>query len=816
MNNIFFNQLPDIIGGKLIQLVDNTEIHDLITDSRKASPTNSSVFFAILGRHQDGHKFINDLYKRGCRQFIVEREIDFSLFPEANFLLVSSSLGALQKLVSHHRNSFTIPVIGITGSNGKTIIKEWLSQLLSPEHNLVKNPGSYNSQLGVPLAVWQMDDRHTLGIFEAGISRRNEMDRLESIIKPTLGIFSNVLAAHDEGFHSKEEKAKEKARLFLNADVIVYCKNQDVVEAALYPWKSKNKKLFSWGVSDHADVKISKLNPKSYRVEYSQDSITLTKEFTDQASWENLFHCVTTLIYLGYSLPEIKTRTAQLKSLPMRMELKAGINGSTIIDDSYSNDLAGLSIALDFFESQRSGTGLIFLSDMLDSGLSNPEWIDRINALLVQHKINKLVAIGPIFKKEIGRITLPALAYESVEECLRNFLTSEVTHATVLIKGARSFHLEQIVQLLQRKVHGTVMEIDLNAVVKNLNAFRARLKPETKIMAMVKAFAYGSGSNEVASVLQYHQVDYLGVAYADEGKWLRSKGIYLPIMVMNPSAESLSVIVENNLEPSIYSLPLLQSLVNHLQGAEIFIHLKLDTGMHRLGFENSALDNLIQVLRLHRNIKVRSIYSHLSGSDEALHDDFTHRQVETFNKMFHQLSSEMNYPVLRHILNSAGISRLSQFQFDMVRLGIGLYGIDPGKEISHQLFPAVTLRTTISQIKKIATGETVGYGRHGKSKRATTIATLAIGYADGFSRAFSRGVGKVLIKNQLAPVVGNVCMDMTMVDITGIEADEGDEVIIFGKDLPVTEVARWINTIPYEILTSTSDRVKRVFFAESI
>jgi alanine racemase len=815
-SKILFKQLPQIAGGHLLNLAIDNPISDLITDSRKANPAKNSVFFAISGKHHDGHNFIARLHAGGCRQFVIEREIDWKPYSDSNFLLVSDTLKALQQIVKARRESFSIPVIGITGSNGKTIVKEWLDQLLSPEYRIVKNPGSYNSQLGVPLSVWQMGGEHTLGIFEAGISKPGEMKNLADVIQPTIGIFTNVLAAHDEGFESRSQKAQEKAQLFRESTAVVYCKDQKVVDEALQKAKSNKQKLFAWSFSSGSDVQVTKTDSRNYLVSHGGNTVTLEKDFTDSASWENLMHCVATMIYMGYPLSQIKSRVAQLKALPMRLEMKAGVNGSTIIDDSYSNDLTSLSIALDFFDSQRSGSGLVILSDMLESGLKAEEWIDRINTLLSQHKIDKLIAIGPVLSKNRSRLTIPNQVFESVEDCLKNFADSELAQTTVLIKGARSFQLERLVNRFQRKIHGTVMEIDLNAIAHNLGVFRSRLNPQTKIMAMVKAFAYGSGSNEVASVLQYHKVDYLGVAYADEGKWLRSRGIHLPIMVMNPALENLQTLIDFNLEPSVYSLSLMRSLINHIREAEIKIHLKLDTGMHRLGFEEEEMDELVKLLNVNPNIKVNSIYSHLAGSDESTHDEFSAQQVGQFNRMLEKLSIAIIYPVIKHILNSAGISRLSQYQFDMVRLGIGLYGVDPGNELSNQLVPAVTLRTTISQIKTIKKNETVGYGRHGKSETEMKIATLTIGYADGFSRAFSKGMGKVWVKGKLAPVVGNVCMDMTMVDVTGLDVAEGDEVIVFGKELPVNEVAGWIKTIPYEILTSTSDRVKRVFFAESV
>ena len=843
---IFFKTLPQITGGAILQASMEASVIELITDSRKANPSFNSLFFAISGPRHDGHHFLELLYEKGCRQFVVEKDVNLTSFPDANFLKVKSALEALQSIVQVHRARFQYPVIGITGSNGKTIIKEWLNQLLAPDYSIVKNPGSYNSQLGVPLSVWQMASHHTLGIFEAGISKLGEMRALAEIIQPTLGVFSNLLAAHDEGFESREQKANEKAKLFSRCEAVIYCKDHALVDAALQANRNNNQKLFSWGFSPKADLVITKtssgfqlegfskntlcpslsekgdgMRPNNKEVfreanKLEKATIQIQKTFSDEASRENLFHCVAVMVHLGYSADVIQSRIEMLRTLPMRLEMKEGLNGSMLIDDSYSNDLAGLKIALDFLQSQQSGNKVVFLSDLVESGLPASEWIAQVNQLLAQHKINFLVGIGPNFSANQKLLTVPFRVFESTETCLEYLSTIDTNHATILVKGARAFQLERIAQRLTKKVHGTVMEINLGAIVHNLNVFRSRLNPGTKIMAMVKAFAYGSGSHEVASILQYHKVDYLGVAYADEGKLLRNHGIRLPIMVMSPTDESFQTLLEFTLQPSVYSKNVLTSLVRYLNGKEISIHLKLDTGMHRLGFEESELDELILMLKANANIQVESIYSHLAGSDEATHDNFSGEQAQKFLRMYEKVSRGLNIKPSRHILNSSGISRLDQYQFDMVRLGIGMYGVDPSENISRELRPAVSLRTTISQIKEIKAGETIGYGRHGKAERPMRIATVAIGYADGYSRAFSKGVGKFLVNGALAPVVGNVCMDMTMIDVTDCTAAEGDSILMFGEELSVNEVARWIKTIPYELLTNTSDRVKRVFFAESI
>jgi Alr-MurF fusion protein len=823
ISEIFFNNLPQLTGGTIAQFAENLAVDQLITDSRKASNAKNAVFFAITGPRHDGHQFIGETYRSGCRQFVVEKAINLTSYPGCNFLLVESSIRALQKIVAAHRVNFSLPVLGITGSNGKTIVKEWLYQLLAPDFSILKNPGSYNSQLGVPLSVWPMSKQHNFAIFEAGISKVGEMKTLAEVIQPTIGVFTNLLAAHDEGFASRKQKADEKAILFQDCRTVIYCKDHELVDGVLTSQKSNNQNLFTWGYSSEADVMVSDVGNGLHQFAHKGSTVTIQKDLFDNASWENLSHCVAVLIHLGYSAAVIEARVAMLKALPMRLEMKEGIDGSTIIDDSYSNDLMGLRIALDFLSGHSTGKSLVILSDMLETGMTEDEWIRQINQLLQQYGVNKLVAIGPAFSKKSDRLSIPVRVFNSVEALLETIQDLDVTNSTVLIKGARVFRLERIAQKLQKKIHGTMMEIDLGALVHNLNVFRTRLKASTKIMAMVKAFAYGSGSHEVASVLQYHKVDYLGVAYPDEGKILRAHGIRLPIMVMNPTPDSFRTLIELKLEPAIFSLSLLRSLFGQVGDNEVFIHLKLDTGMHRLGIEEDQLGEAIALIKSNPNVKINSVYSHLAGSDDSAHDRFSDAQVNRFEVMCHRISSEIKEPFLKHILNSSGISRLGQYQYDMVRLGIGLYGIDPSGELQGSLRSVVTLRATISQIKKIKAGETIGYGRHGKSDKEMKLATISIGYADGYSRAFSRGVGKVLVNasspdggGQLAPVVGNVCMDMTMVDITGIEAAEGDNVVIFGEGLPVSEVASWISTIPYEILTNTSDRVKRVFFAESL
>jgi Alr-MurF fusion protein len=812
---ILFSELESITKGKIIALHEDQPVTALLTDSRKASASEGSVFFAIKGEHHDGHQYINELYQKGIRQFVVEQKAKYSgELPEANIIEVISALEAIQLLAAHQRAAIDVPVIGITGSNGKTIVKEWLFQLLSPDYKIAKNPGSYNSQLGVPLSVWQLQQHHELGIFEAGISLPDEMEKLAGVIQPTLGIFTNIGSAHNEGFSSLEEKIKEKLKLFKGSKLLIYCKDHKAIDTAIAAAKIP---ALSWGSASSSGIQVKSEGVK-HQFFLKGVAISLIIPFSDKASIENCIHCICMMLHLGYKQADIQERINALQSVPMRLELKEGINQSQIIDDTYNNDLAGVQISLEFLANQhQKQKKRLILSDILESGLSNEELAKQIAQLVSKNGITNFVGVGKILSSHKDVFPSSAEFFIDTEDFLQHFDTAKIQQEVVLVKGARTFAFEQIISVLQRKVHGTVMEIDLGAVVHNLNFFRSKLSPKTKIMVMVKAFAYGSGSAEIANIVQYHKVDYLGVAYADEGVDLRKNNISLPIMVMNPSEESFGLLLPHKLEPEIYSFKILNSFVKFLSGRSGTIHIKLDTGMHRLGFDENEIDELITTLSENPNLKVASIFSHLAGADEHEHDSFSASQFEKFLKGANAISERLGYKPIFHILNSPGILRLPEFQLDMVRLGIGLYGVDPTSEKFDSLRPVATLKTIISQIKKIKKGETIGYGRRGKADNDMAIGTIAIGYADGFSRAFSRGAGKVLVQGKEVPVIGNVCMDMTMIDLSAVsDAHEGDEVIIFGKEYPIQKVAASINTIPYEILTSTSERVKRVFTAESI
>jgi alanine racemase len=822
--------------------IDTTATH-LLTDSRQLIFPQQTLFFAIKGEHHDGHQFLAELYQKGVRQFVVEHKVltdkllkIIESFENTQIWKVDSSLKALQEVAKRHRSHYDIPVIGITGSNGKTIVKEWLSQLLSPDFRIAKSPKSYNSQIGVPLSVWQLNDTHTLGIFEAGISQPHEMKSLQEIIKPTIGIFTNIGSAHDEGFRSRKQKVTEKLRLFTQCKRLIYRTDySDISEEIRLILQPVNPacELISWGTTEHCTVQLEwhKDNDQTYIVMKSAleiyDNQLFSVPFTDEASVENVIHCLILMLSMDIPSAEIRQRVSRLRPISMRLELKEGVNKCYIIDDTYNNDLVGLTIALNFLGQQEQRSQKIaILSDLLQTGQKEEELYRQINTLLQQKGVQKLIAIGEAFARNAHVISIDATYFATTDAFLNKLSLDSFEDALLLIKGARPFQFERIVHRLQQKVHGTVLEINLDALTHNLNFYRNQVGNDTRIMAMVKAFAYGSGSAEVAQLLQFHRVDYLAVAYADEGVLLRQNGIELPIMVMNPSPSTFDKLIEYQLEPEIYSHKILDewlefislrsedSLLSDTESGSGKIHIKLDTGMHRLGFTDADVPTLIQKLKQNPFLEVASIFSHLVGADEAIHNEFSRLQYERFITGSTQLEAALGYRPLRHILNSAGIVRFPEYKMDMVRLGIGLYGVEVNRQAQRSLQQIGTFKTVVSQVKYLPAGETIGYSRTGILEKESSIATIALGYADGYDRRFSKGVGKVLINGTLCPVVGNVCMDMTMVDATGVTVQEGDEVIVFGKDLPITHLADQINTIPYEILTGISERVKRVFYKE--
>jgi alanine racemase len=803
-------------------------VEHLLFDSRSVTSPAVSLFFALSGKHRDGHRFLPELYAQGVRHFVVSGKLDLTAFPEANFLQVENTLAALQTLAAEHRRRFNIPVIGITGSNGKTVVKEWLAQLLSPDFDLVRSPKSFNSQIGVPLSVWQMQERNTLAIFEAGISQPGEMERLEHIIRPTMGIFTNLGPAHREGFSSDAEKLREKMRLFKHADLLI-------CEAGLLDEREWAVPLFTWSKNDRpAHWEIRSVEPLSggkchVRAESGHLALPkgiyalppaahITLPFSDPASLENALHCWAVMLLLGIDQEEIERRMLRLEPIEMRLEVKAAIQGCTLINDAYSNDLASLRLALQFAR-QQAGNGrlTLILSDILQSGLPGKTLWRAVGEALQSQHVARLIGIGPEIEgiRHLLPAGMEAHFYPDTDQFLQQITNHEFRQETILIKGARTFTFERIARRLEQKAHKTVLEVDLAALAHNLKAYQRLLQPGVKMMVMVKAEGYGAGSAQVAKLLEFHRVDYLGVAYADEGIALREAGVSLPILVLNPEPNSFDAMARFRLEPEVYSIELLEDMLQVAGHTPMVIHLKLDTGMHRLGFEPVHIPRLTELLKTQPHLRVASVFSHLAAGDAPAHDAFTHRQAAAFTAMFEQISAALGYLPLRHICNTGGIERWPAYHFDMVRLGIGLYGIG-GEKMQGRLRVVNTLKATVSQIKHLPAGETVGYNRNsGPLEQAGKIATISIGYADGFLRLAGGGRYHVAVRGQKVPTIGNICMDMTMIDVSQLpEVRVGDEVVIFGEDPPVQSLATCLQTIPYEVFTNVSDRVKRVYYSE--
>ena len=821
-NDMKLSTVNQIIGLNTNN-IPATEINWLLTDSRSLSFPAESLFFAIKTARNNGHNYIAELYQQNLRYFVVsETRPEFEKMVDAVFLQVTDVLKALQTLAAEHRASFNIPVIGITGSNGKTVVKEWLYQLLHADYAITRSPRSYNSQIGVPLSVWAINENTQLGIFEAGISEMHEMEHLQPIIQPTIGIFTNLGEAHQENFTGLKQKCEEKLILFKNAEILIYCTDNKLVEISIAQSGFKGK-LFSWGKSDKADVQILKTTKTDINTtvtfKYAGSESMIVIPFIDDASIENALQCVVVMLHLGVKSTEIANRILQLETVAMRLEVKEGVRDCLIINDSYNSDLNSLSIALDFLNQQATAKSLsktLILSDILQSGQTANELYRTVSGLVQNKNIQRIIGIGPEISKQADKFELiDKIFFENTEDFLKSPIIREFQQEIILLKGSRAFHFEDISEKLELVTHETTLEVNLNALVDNLNYFRSKLRPETKMMCMVKAFAYGSGAVEVARTLQHHRCDYLAVAVADEGAELRREGIRIPIVVMNPEKGSFGMIFDNKLEPEIYSFRLLDAFITSIEKiglADYPIHIKIDSGMHRLGFEPQDMERLLVRLKGQTQVKVRSVFSHLSGSDEAKFDAFTKQQMTTFTACADQLSSTFSHYIMRHILNSAGIERFPEYQFDMVRLGIGHYGISSLPDA--KLKQVCALKTVILQIKNVKAGETVGYSRKGVVATDKRIAIIPIGYADGFDRKLGNGVGEVLINGQRAKVIGNVCMDLVMIDVTNIAANEGDVVEVFGDNLTISEVAGWLKTISYEVLTSVSRRVKRVYFQE--
>jgi alanine racemase len=809
------NTIP-ILNAKFFGKEDVAIIETISIDSRSLQNSESTLFFALVGSNNNAHLYIEELIEKNVQYFVVST-IPENLKEKANFLLVEDTLIALQTLAGFYRNLFQFPIIGVTGSNGKTIVKEWLNFLLSPDFNIIRSPKSYNSQVGVPLSIFLIDEKYNFGIFEAGISTTHEMKNLQKIINPTIGILTNIGSAHDEGFENISQKIKEKLKLFNNVEVLIYNKNK-TINAFLNP----ETKTFSWSFTDKsADVFVLRNKNNTFDFKENKNILEGTEglkiPFEDAASIENCMQCIVTMLYLKYDFTTIKNRIAQLFPIEMRLKVKNGINNSTLIDDSYSSDFQSLKIALDFLENQKQyKKKTLILSDIFQSGLSDEELYTRVAQLVIANKINRIFAIGETISDFKSKF-VNCKAFKSTQEFIDNFSNLTFGKETILIKGARNFEFEKIVSLLEEKNHETVLEINLNAVSHNLNFYKSKLNPSTKLMVMVKAFGYGNGGFEIAKLLEHHQVNYLGVAFADEGIYLRNAGIKLPIMVLNPENSSFSSIIKYQLEPEIYSLKGLNAFIQIAKSYQLTdfpIHIKIDTGMHRLGFKEDQIEHLIAFLKQNNAVKVKSILSHLATSDDLNQKDFALFQIDLFEKLSSKVMIALKVNPIRHILNTSGISSFPIAQYDMVRLGIGLYGISNDKKEQKYLERVGTLKSIISQIRTIQKDESVGYGRRFIANSETKIATIPIGYADGISRKWGNGLGFVTINEQKAPIIGSICMDMLMVDVTKVLCNEGDQVVIFGENPTVDFIAQSLETIPYEILTSISQRVKRIFFRE--
>lgn len=794
---MLFSHLKEVTGGQL-QCEQDVEVTRFSIDSRSQHGGRGEVFVALVAK-RDGHEFVQDARDRGVTNFIVDRPIKVT---GANVLIVKDTLEALQQIAGAHRAGFSIPVIGITGSNGKTTVKEWLATILSETYLTVKSPKSYNSQVGVPLSLLEIRKTHEIGVFEAGISKTGEMNVLAGLIRPSIGIFTNLGEAHKDGFESREEKLFEKLALFDSAEKVVCRKDtayfesiSEVLKDRVVPWGDDNDLPFTV-VWEEGEIIV---NNTSYRADVSSDS-----------QRENVTHAIVTATLLGLNPEQIQRGISKIEDVPMRLELKKAINGCYVLDDSYNNDEIGLIVALDYLDSYKQNEKrTLILSDILHSGKSPEELYRQIAAVMAAKGIDRLIGVGAAIKSASDCFSMDTQFFESTEDLLRHLPTFK--DEMIVVKGARDFELERVVKRLEEKSHGTVLEVNLEALQHNLSQYRALLEPTTRLMVMVKANAYGAGILEVANFLQHHQVDMLGVAYVHEAIALRKNGISLPIMIMNPYIESFEQFERFDLQAEVFSLShlkrLLRDTVDHPG-----IHIKIDTGMHRLGFGEKDIPELIDFLKEHPNVKVEGIFTHFASADSEKDDAYTVQQAKLFDELYELLAQALNERPIKHACNSPAMVRWPQYHFDMVRLGIGLHGFDPTGKLN--LEPTSSLKSTISQIQQLQKGDTVGYSRKGKAERDSRIAIVPIGYEDGYLRVFGNGNGKALISGELCPTIGNVCMDMVMIDITHVAASEGDEVILFGAKPSIQDLAIWADTIPYEILTNISSRVKRVFVSE--
>ena len=799
----------------------------LLTDSRSLCFPEETLFFALKTQRNDGHRYIDDLYRRGVRMFVVEQVPEHfdTRYPDANFLRVPQTLAALQRLAERHRDEFDVPVVGITGSNGKTMVKEWLYQLLLPSQKIVRSPRSYNSQIGVPLSVWLLNEQTEVGIFEAGISQPGEMFALRDIIQPTIGVLTSLGAAHQENFRSMEEKCMEKLELMHDTEAMVYCSDNDTVSRCIRRIQYKGEKI-AWSQCDaQAALFVKEITTKASvtRITYiwQEEENTFAIPFFDEASIENAITCAAVALHLGLTPGQLADRMPHLEPVAMRLEVKEGQRGCVLINDSYNSDVNSLDIALDFMNRREVGRGglkkTLILSDIFQTGTSPDALYAQVSDLAVKRGIDKFIGIGPELMAQADKIQIADKAFfADVPHFLSSEAFANLRNELILLKGARPFAFDLITEQLEQKVHETILEVNLNAVVENLNYFRSFLKPETKMVCMIKADGYGAGAVEIAKTLQEHRVDYLAVAVADEGVTLRKAGITANIMIMNPEMTAFKTMFDYDLEPEVYSFRLMDALIKAARKEGITgwpVHIKFDTGMHRLGFDPvDDIFKLIDRLKHQTAIIPRSVFSHFVGSDSDGFDDFSARQFALFDEGSTKLQAAFTHKILRHMDNSAGIEHFPERQMDMCRLGIGLYGVDPRD--NRMLHTVSTLKTTILQMRHVPAGETVGYSRKGKIERDSVIAAIPIGYADGLNRHLGNRHGYCLVNGQKAEYVGNICMDVAMIDVTDIPCREGDQVEIFGEHLPVTKLSDELDTIPYEVLTGVSNRVKRVYFQD--
>ena len=831
-------KVTTLIGARRIGEAD-AQIGWLLTDSRSLCFPEETLFFALRSSRNDGHRYIDDLYRRGVRNFVVENKpVNCQLstvndyYPDANFLIVPSPLAALQRLAERHRDEFNLPIVGITGSNGKTMVKEWLYQLLLPSQKIVRSPRSYNSQIGVPLSVWLLNEQTEVGIFEAGISQPGEMFALRDIIQPTIGVLTNLGPAHQENFRSMEEKCMEKLELMHDTEAMVYCSDNDIVSRCIRRLNYNGVKI-SWSMcDDQAALFIKEVKGSRITYIWQGEENCYTIPFIDEASIENSITCAAVALYMGLTPSQIADRMAKLEPVAMRLEVKQGQRGCVIINDSYNSDVNSLDIALDFMNRRDNSSpevgearrGLnkrtLVLSDIYQSGSTPEALYAQVSELAVKRGIEKFIGIGPELMAQADRIQIADKAFfADVNHFLSSDAFANLRNELILLKGARPFGFDQITEQLEQKVHETILEVNLNAVVDNLNYFRSFLKPETKMVCMIKADGYGAGAIEIAKTLQDQRVDYLAVAVADEGVTLRKAGITANIMIMNPEMTAFKTMFDYDLEPEVYSFRLMDALIKAARKEGITgwpVHIKFDTGMHRLGFDPvQDIFKLVDRLKHQNAIIPRSVFSHFVGSDSDGFDDFSAKQFALFQEGSDKLQAAFSHHILRHMDNSAGIEHFPERQMDMCRLGIGLYGVDPYVSPADNKLKCVsTLKTTILQLRHVPAGETVGYSRKGVLDRDSVIAAIPIGYADGLNRHLGNRHGYCLVNGQKAEYVGNICMDVAMIDVTDIPCMEGDQVEIFGENLPVTALSDTLDTIPYEILTGVSNRVKRVYFQD--